>query len=171
MVIPTLETERLELRAFTLADWVPYADMCAQETFVRYLGGTPLSPEEAWEEIAVLLGHWRLLGYGLWAVECRHTGELIGRAGLLNFPGWPDVEICWALAPRFWGQGFATEAARAAVHWAFEVRGLERVISLIHPENLASEAVARRLGETFRERIEFRGRPANVFGLVPPARS
>jgi [ribosomal protein S5]-alanine N-acetyltransferase len=169
--IPTLETKRLKLRAFTLADWAPYSAMHADAAFARYLGGKPLSRQEVWEEIAVILGHWRLLGYGLWALECRRTGELVGRAGLLNPPGWPDVEVCWALAPGFWGQGFATEAARAAVQWAFECAGLDRVISLIHPDNLASEAVARRLGETFRERIDFEGKPTNVYELGAPARA
>ena len=73
--------------------------MYADVSFVRYLSGKPLSKEQAWENIAIILGHWSLLGYGIWALECRTTGQLIGRAGLLNLPGWPDVEVCWALSP------------------------------------------------------------------------
>jgi RimJ/RimL family protein N-acetyltransferase len=103
MNIPTLETARLKLRAFTLDDWGPYAEMYADESFVRYLSGKPLSKDEAWESMAIILGHWNLLGYGIWALECKATGRLIGRAGLLNLPQWPDVEVCWALSPRFWG--------------------------------------------------------------------
>jgi RimJ/RimL family protein N-acetyltransferase len=95
---------------------------------------------------------------------------MIGRAGLLNLPNWPDAEVCWALSPRFWGNGYATEAARAAIDWAFRETGLGRLISLIHPENKASEAVAGRVGASFRERIVFLGKPANVFEIAAPVR-
>jgi RimJ/RimL family protein N-acetyltransferase len=170
MDIPTIETKRLRLRAFTIDDWEPYAGMYADQSFVRYLGGKPLTKGEVWENLAVILGHWALLGYGIWAIERLDTGELVGRAGLLNLPGWPDVEVCWALSPRFWGNGYATEAARASIVWAFEEGGLHRLISLIHPENGASEAVALRLGETYREQITFEGKPTNVYEIINPRR-
>jgi RimJ/RimL family protein N-acetyltransferase len=166
MNIPTLETARLKLRAFTLDDWEPYAEMYADPSFVRYLDGMPLTKEDTWENIAVILGHWALLGYGIWALESKTTGELIGRAGLLNLPGWPDVEVCWALSPRFWGNGYATEAAKASMNWAFAEAGLGRLISLIDPENKASEAVALRLGEKYRDRITIHGRAANVYEIL-----
>jgi RimJ/RimL family protein N-acetyltransferase len=169
--IPTLETARLKLRAFTIDDWEPYAAMYADVSFVRYLGGTPLSKDETWENIAIILGHWTLLGYGIWALESKATGELVGRAGLLNLPGWPDVEVCWALSPRFWGQGYATEAAKASTSWAFEEAGLGRLISLIDPDNRASEAVALRLGENLRERMTFNGKPTDVYEIVNPRRA
>ena len=168
MNIPTIETKRLRLRAVTIDDWEPYAEMYADQSFVRYLGGKPLTKEEVWENLAVILGHWALLGYGIWAIERLDTGELVGRAGLLNLPGWPDVEVCWALSPRFWGNGYATEAARASIVWAFEKVGLHRLISLIHPENGPSEAVALRLGETCREQIIFEGKPTNVYEILNP---
>jgi RimJ/RimL family protein N-acetyltransferase len=170
MDIPTLETARLRLRAFTLEDWGPYAEMYADQSFVRFLEGRTLSRDEVWENIAIILGHWTLRGYGIWALECKETGQLIGRAGLLNLPQWPDAEVCWALSPRFWGRGYATEAGQASVHWAFQEAGLGRLISLIHPENKASEAVALRLGEQFRERITFDGKPANVYEIVNAGR-
>lgn len=170
MEIPVLETSRLRLRAFTRSDWEPYAAMYADAAFARYLGGRPLSKAETFENMAIILGHWALLGYGIWALESKATGELVGRAGLLNLPGWPDVEVCWALAPRCWGNGYATEAASAAVQWAFTAGGLGRLISLIDPENRASEAVALRIGATFRERIIFQDKPTSVYEIVKPAR-
>lgn len=166
MNIPALETPRLTLRAFTIGDWGPYAEMYADASFVRYLGGKRLSREEAWENIAIILGHWALLGYGIWALESKATGQLIGRAGLLNLPGWPDVGVCWALSPRFWGQGYATEAARACIGWAFGEAGLGRLVSLIEPENRASAAVALRVGEALRERITFGGKAIDVYEVV-----
>ena len=171
MTIPALQSPRLKLRAFTVGDWAPYAEMYADASFVRYLGGVRLSKEQAWENMAVILGHWRLLGYGIWALESKATGQLIGRAGLLNLPGWPDVEVCWALSPQFWGQGYATEAAEASIRWAFAEAGLGRLVSLIDPDNRASAAVALRVGETLRERITFNGKPTDVYEILNPGRA
>ena len=171
MDIPTVETVRLRLRAFTVDDWEPYAAMYADASFVRYLGGKVLSKAEAWENIAIILGHWALLGYGIWALEAKATGQLVGRAGLLNLPGWPDVEVCWALSPQSWGHGYATEAGHACIRWAFEERGLGRLVSLIDPENRASEAVALRLGEAFHERISLFGKETNVYEVINRKRS
>ena len=169
--IPTIETERLRLRAFQSGDLEAYAEMYADDLFVRYLGGRPLTKDQAWENMALILGHWSLLGYGIWAIERRGTGELVGRAGLLNLPGWPDVEICWALSAKFWGNGYATEAAGAAINWAFREAGIDRLISLIHPENHRSAAVAIRLGERFREQITFEAKPTDVYEVLSSARA
>lgn len=169
MKIPTIETARLRLRAFESGDLERYAEMYADNRFVRYLGGKTLTKEQTWENLAILLGHWSLLGYGIWAIERQGTDELVGRAGLLNLPGWPGVEVCWALGPEFWGNGYATEAAKAAVDWAFCEAGIHRLISLIHPENKASEAVALRLGADYREQIVLKGKPANVYEIRKPA--
>lgn len=166
MKIPTLETERLRLRAFENRDLEPYAAMYADEQFVHYLGGKTLGKDEVWENMALILGHWSLRGYGIWAVELLDTGELVGRAGLLNLPGWPDVEICWALAPGFWGNGYATEASAAAMDWAFREAEIRRLISLIQPDNRRSEAVAIRLGERFREQIVFKSMTTNVYEIL-----
>lgn len=166
MNIPTIETERLRLRAFEERDLEPYAAMYAEERFARFLEGRPLSRAQAWENIALILGHWALRGYGIWAVERQGSGELVGRVGLLNLPGWPDVEICWALSPKHWGSGYATEASRAAIDWAFGAAGLRRLISLIHPDNEASRAVALRLGEQLREQITFQDKPTDVYEIL-----
>jgi RimJ/RimL family protein N-acetyltransferase len=171
MNIPTIETERLRLRAFEGGDLEPYAEMYADDLFVRYLSGKALTKEQAWENMALILEHWALLGYGIWAIERLGTGELVGRAGLLNLPGWPDVEVCWALSPKFWGNGYATEASKAAINWAFREAGIRRLISLIHPENQRSVAVALRLGERFREQITFEAKPTNVYEVLNSERA
>ena len=171
MNIPTIETDRLRLRVFEPGDLEPYAEIYADDVFVRYLGSKTLTRRQVWENIAIILGHWALLGYGIWAVERLDTGELVGRMGLLNLRGWPDVEICWALSPRFWGNGYATEAGKASINWAFREAGIRRLISLIHPENRRSEAVALRLGERLREQITFEGKPTNVYEVLNSERA
>jgi RimJ/RimL family protein N-acetyltransferase len=171
MNIPTIETERLRLRAFEGGDLEAYAEMYADDLFVRYLSGKTLTKEQAWGNMALIQGHWSLLGYGIWALQRLGTGELIGRAGLLNLPGWPDVEVCWALSPKFWGNGYATEASMAAINWAFREAGIRRLISLIHPDNQHSKAVALRLGERFREQIIFEAKPTNIYEILNSERA
>jgi RimJ/RimL family protein N-acetyltransferase len=152
--IPTLETERLVLRPFREDDFEAHAAMAADPLGVRYLrDGTTLDRLDAWRTFAIVFGHWELRGYGLWALARRGDDRMIGRVGFINPEGWPGFEIGWTLARSEWGNGYATEAARRALAYAFDVMGREKVISVIHPENAASIRVAERIGERF-ERIE-----------------
>ncbi|HEV2861575.1 MAG TPA: GNAT family N-acetyltransferase [Pyrinomonadaceae bacterium] len=161
-----LETERLILRMFREDDFEQYAEMCADPEVVRYLGeGRTLSRGEAWRQMAMILGHWQLRGYGLWAVEERESGKLVGRIGFFNPAGWPGFELGWALRREAWGRGYATEGARRALEYAFAEMGREHVISLIHPENGASVKVAERIGEELEGRTELFGREVLLYGV------
>jgi RimJ/RimL family protein N-acetyltransferase len=146
---PTLETPRLILRGWRAEDLAPYAAMMADARTTRFItrDGLPYSERRTWGEIASLIGHWQLLGHGLFVVEERATGAFLGRVGPLEPPGYPGFEIAWALAPAACGKGYAQEAARAAIDWSFARFPLTRIISLIHPRNTASQRVATRLGE------------------------
>lgn len=104
MLIPQLETPRLILRGFCEQDLDAYAQMCGDPEVMRYLGqGQPLSRSEAWRSMATILGHWQLRGYGLWAVEERSSGIMIGRVGCSQPEGWPGFEIGWTLRRTYWG--------------------------------------------------------------------
>jgi RimJ/RimL family protein N-acetyltransferase len=143
-----LETPRLILRMFRADDFEPYAAICADPDVMRYLGdGRALTRPEAWRQMAMIVGHWQLRGYGLWAVEERSTGALVGRIGLFNPEGWPGLEVGWVLGKTCWGRGYATEGARRVLDHAFTDMGLDRLISLIYPDNTASIRVAERIGE------------------------
>jgi RimJ/RimL family protein N-acetyltransferase len=144
--------------------------MCADAEVMRYIGGgNPLSRTDAWRNLALVLGHWQLRGYGLWAVELRKTGEFIGRIGCWNPEGWPAFEIGWMLLREFWGRGYATEGAHAAVCYAFATLDQPRIISLIRDGNNASVRVAQRLGETYEGRADVMGREAMVYSLARPS--
>jgi RimJ/RimL family protein N-acetyltransferase len=144
----TLETERLLLRPFRDSDIDEYATMCADPEVMRFLGErSVLTRDQAWRQMAMFVGHWQLRGFGVWIVEERASGSLVGRVGLHYPEGWPDRELAWTLARPYWGRGFAHEAARAALAHAFETLGWQRVISLIDPHNHRSIRLAERLGE------------------------
>jgi RimJ/RimL family protein N-acetyltransferase len=167
--IPTIETERLLLRPFRQDDLDEFAALNADPEVVKYLGaGKPWSREETWMQMASFLGHWELRGYGLWAVEERSSRKFIGRIGLLNPEGWSSLELAWTLTRSRWGQGFATEGARAALEYAFNVVKLDHIVSLIDSRNLPSIRVAERVGEKLEERIELRGKQVSVYGIGRP---
>ena len=166
---PILETDRLRLRPLRVTDIDDYADLCADPEVARYLGRGVFLRDQAWRHLAFLVGHWQFRGYGMWAVEERESGAFAGTIGFCNPDGWPGFEIAWTLARRFWGRGYATEGARAALDYAFTVLGQEHVISLIHPENEPSIRVAERLGESLEGRTEVLGRGFLVYGIARPA--
>ena len=113
---PTLDTERLVLRQFEERDLDAYAAMSADAEVMRYIGqGGPIGRDAAWGQLAFFLGHWALRGYGMWALELRASGRLIGRAGFINPEGWPGLELGWLLARDAWGCGYAAEACAAAL--------------------------------------------------------
>jgi RimJ/RimL family protein N-acetyltransferase len=166
----TLETERLLLRMFREEDLDAYAAICADPEVMRYLGeGKPLGRAEAWRQMAMILGHWALRGFGLWAVEERATGALLGRIGFFQPEGWPGFELGWMLRRQSWRKGYATEGARRALAHAFTGMGRDHVISLIHPANAGSIRVAERLGETLERRAELFGHAVLVYGIARAA--
>jgi RimJ/RimL family protein N-acetyltransferase len=165
--IPILLTERLRLRSFRAGDLDDYAAMYADREVLRYLacGMEPWDLGRCWRHMAFTLGHWPLRHCGMWAVEDRETGAFLGSIGFAEPAGWPGCELAWALARRWWGYGYATEGARAALAYAFTVLGKERVVSLIHPENRASIRVAERIGERLQGRIHHLGREMLCFDI------
>lgn len=172
VVIPELRTERLCLRALRVDDLDGYAQMYADPDVMRFLEtGVPLGRAEAFRSMALHLGHWQLRGYGQWALEERATGSFVGRAGLWQPDGWPGLEVGWILHRASWGHGYATEAGRAAMDYAFDVVEADEVISLIRPENDGSIRVAERLGESHHRTIQLLGHDACVYRKQRPAAS
>ena len=144
----TLETPRLLLRPFREQDLDAYAAICADPEVVRYIGdGRPLTRDQTWRHMAMIVGHWRLRGYGNWAVEDRQSHAWMGRIGFWNPEGWPGFELGWMLGRMYWGRGLATEGARVALDYAFSVLDQPHVISPIQPGNSRSIRVAEKLGE------------------------
>ena len=166
LAIPRLETERLTLRAFGEDDVIAIHELLQDPDVVRYVGDRRVPTlQETWRSVAGWLGHWALRGYGQWAIEERTSGHLIGRAGIINPAEWPGAEVGYLLGRAWWGRGFATEAAAAAMDWGFEEIGVDDLLSLIDPANQASIAVVTRLGESLRGDTDLWGHRVLVYGI------
>ncbi len=140
-----VETERLLLRPTSAEDFDGFAAFCADPLAMEHLGGVQ-APSVAWRSLATLTGSWQLLGYSMFSVIEKDTGRWVGRVGPWQPHGWPGPEVGWSIASASWGRGYAPEAARAAIDWAFDALGWEEVIHTIAPGNVNSQAVARKLG-------------------------
>jgi RimJ/RimL family protein N-acetyltransferase len=149
---PRIETDRLVLRRWDVdGDLDAYAEICADPEVMKFIGdGTTRNRDQCAEQIVAFERIWNERAFGLFAVDRVDTGELIGFTGLA-IPDFlpeimPAVEIGWRLARAQWGQGFATEAARAALAFGFDRVGLDRIVSVYAVGNDASGNVMQKLG-------------------------
>jgi RimJ/RimL family protein N-acetyltransferase len=160
-----LETERLRFRMFHESDFPTYEQWTSRIEIMRYLGGKTFDRIQAWRHLAYQIGHWHFLGHGYYAVEEKSTGALIGRVGYTSHPGWPGFELGWTIIPEYQGRGYATEAARMLLRYAFDHMKLTRVISLIHPDNAPSRRVAEKLGQTIEGQTEVLTMPVLIYAI------
>lgn len=165
--IPTIETDRLILRGWKEDDAGGLAKLYGTEENTRFIGGM-LSPSDAWRMVAQRIGQWHLRGFALFAVEEKASGAFVGHCGP-NFPaGWPEREIGWGLVPGFHGKGYAIEAARASLAFAYQVLGWTTAISLIDADNLPSQKLAERMGATYESTQQVTSFTAGVYRHLPP---
>jgi ribosomal-protein-alanine N-acetyltransferase len=146
---PELTTSRLRLRRWRRDDRDAFAALNGDPRVMEHFPGC-LSPVQSRDLMRRLDEHFDRHGFGLWAVEVPGVAEPIGFTGLrrVDFEAHftPAVEVAWRLAFEHWGRGYATEAARAALDFAFGGLGLEEVVSFSVPANARSLAVMARLG-------------------------
>jgi len=163
---PELETERLRLRLFHRGDLDAYARMTGDAETMRFVArGAPLDRDGAWRSLGHLLAHWQIRGYGLWAAEEKASGALVGRIGLLRREGRRDLEVSWLVARERWGEGLATEGARAALGHAFAALGARRAIGAIAADNAASLPLAQKLGPRYAKTSRVDGRVVSIYAI------
>ena len=147
------------------SDFEQYAAMHMDPEVTKYTVRTNLNRMEAWRHLAVMVGHWHLRGFGMWGVFEKSTGALAGRVGFHEPDGWPDFELGWTIGRAWWGKGYATEAAKRCVDFAFDEMGRDHLISLIDPQNTASIRVAERIGETVEGEYQLGEHRLLVYGI------
>jgi len=167
-----VETARLALRLPQLADAAALMDIFWDPEVVARkqvtLREPPAGIDLATRNTSDMIRQWQLRGYGQWSVVEKASGEVVGCVGFYHpQAGWPGVDLGWLLHRSRWGRGLATEAAAAALQWAWQHTAIEHVISLIAPDDERSIRIATKIGEQF-ERADVdpaNGEPVHVYGI------
>jgi RimJ/RimL family protein N-acetyltransferase len=158
-----LESERMFLRQFEDDDWRDLHLYYSDAEAMTFTQGRALSEGETWRVMCSMIGHWQLRGYGPYALEQKSSGKVLGTVGLWYPNNWPEAEIKWGLARRFWGRGFASEAASLVLASVAEnLPGLVP-ISMIHDDNSASIALALALGARRESSIDYEGEAHGIY--------
>lgn len=171
---PEILTDRLRLRAHSVADYERVAAMWSDPGVTRFIGGKPQTREEAWSRLLRYGGMWALTGKGFWVIEEKDTRRFLGEVGVMDVKRDMDPpfaadenEVGWALLPTSQGKGYAGEAVTAAMNWAMRTLTFRQLVCIINPENEPSIRLAGKLG--FRERIRttYHGSPTIQFERAP----
>lgn len=156
-----IQTERLTLRPYTVADYDAYAAMVADPVVVRH-AGAPMTGEEAWMRLLRFIGHWSVFGHGLFAVLDRTTGQYLGETGFMDFRREVATrldtmpEAAWVFTRAAQGKGYAHEAAAAAHRWMDEHHAPPATQCMISPGNRESIRLAEKLGYRPHDRPQYR---------------
>jgi RimJ/RimL family protein N-acetyltransferase len=169
-----IETRQLQLRPPTVEDIEGYHLLYSEAEDSENFAVPPLSAEDAWSRLLRSIGHWSHYKYGLFIVECRRSGKLVGEIGFANFhrgngPAFDDhPEAGWKISKCERGRGLATESMLAATQWLADRLRPARAVCMIHPANAPSLAVASRIGFTEYDRSTYKDRPVILLSRLWP---
>lgn len=152
---PVFQTARMSCRRWLPSDLDALEAVYGDPQVVRWVGdGTPLprSGCEAW--LKVTESNYQKRGYGMFTLEDRESGEIVGFCGLVHPGGQPEAEIKYALLPAYWGQGLASEAVPALLAYGAQHHKLTHIIATVDPENLASQRVLLKAGMSKGELVQ-----------------
>jgi RimJ/RimL family protein N-acetyltransferase len=143
-----LDSERLRLREFRAADVDALYRLNSDPRVMRYIGDGSIDTRETTERaVTRSMKYYRNFpGLGVWPAEDRESGAFVGWFCLKYVPETVEIEVGYRLAPEAWGRGYASEGARAVVRYGFSALGLDRIIGLTHPDNVASQRVLQKAG-------------------------
>ena len=162
-----IETERLLLRPFARDDLDEFASINADAAVMRYIGdGKPQTRAQTEMRLNAILNHWTQHGFGLWAVVDKASNALSGFCGLQYLDNTAEIEVGYRLARQFWGLGYATEAAAATLRYAFEVLGLDRIVAVVQPENVASQSVIEKIGLRYVKDARFYNSDVEYYAIT-----
>jgi RimJ/RimL family protein N-acetyltransferase len=153
-----LETDRLRFATWTPEDWSAFKKIATDPLVVQYITtGEPWPDDRIHEFVARQCENWEKQRICLWKLLPKDSDTLIGICGLQRLPQGPDVEVGWWLAPSHWGKGLATEAARQALAYGFEVSNFERIVAIAQSANRDSLRVMERIGMRFEREAVHKG--------------
>jgi RimJ/RimL family protein N-acetyltransferase len=165
-----LVTDRLDLQPVSMKDADRLAPFHADHRVMKFLQHGVLSRAESDALVARYEAEWPALGFGSWTVVERATGQLIGVGGLRVHSGDLGITVRGALVPEKQNQGYGPELGRAAIAFAFDVVGIDRVIGVTLAENIAGQRSLEKFGMVFERRFEVEGRSLLLYAVLNPNR-
>jgi len=164
-----MRTERLVFCAWSETDWLAFKPIAIDPEVMRYISeGLPWPDDRIQKFVQRQMNCFRDRGYCLWKLLEPDTSQMIGFCGLQPLANTSDIEIGWWLARSHWGRGLATEAARAALRDGFERAGLQRIVAVAHPANLASRHVMEKLGMRYERDTQHKGIDVVLYAILAP---
>jgi [ribosomal protein S5]-alanine N-acetyltransferase len=143
-----LQLDGFTMRSLQYSDLDDLAGIWSDPEVTRFLPsqGVPISRENTEKTLQSFLDHWQQRGYGVWAIFETHRSQMVGYCGLRYLESLNEVEVLYGLNRAYWGRGIATQAAKAAVLYGFNVANLDRIIAMALPDNFASRRVMKKAG-------------------------
>ena len=148
-----LETERLLLREFTPDDALDVFNLNDDYEVIRYTGDVGFKSVEAARTFLINYNHYQLYGFGRWACILKSDKQVLGWCGLKFMPEKGEYDLGYRFSKKYWGHGYATEAARASLHYGFTTLGLLEIVGRAAKANLASIRVLEKLGMKYHQDI------------------
>jgi len=159
-----LESKRLRFATWEAEDWKAFREIATNPLVMRYIGTGEIWPDERIREFVTRQSeNWNKYGFCLWKLLAKLDGALVGICGLQPLAESPEVEVGWWLAPAYWGQGLATEAAQQALVYGFEVNKLNRIVAVARPANQASIRIMEKIGMHYEREMVHRGSVAVLY--------
>jgi ribosomal-protein-alanine N-acetyltransferase len=147
-----LETERLLIRRFTLADLDKLIETRSDSEVNKYLGGkTFQNPVALKKRLGFYMNCYEKFGFGMCAMIWKPTGEMIGSSGIQPLEDTGEIEVGYSIVKEFWRQGIGFECARAWLKYGFENANLERIVAVAYPENVGSWRIMEKCGMKYEK--------------------
>jgi len=163
-----LETERLYLREITADDAQRAYDLNLDPEVIRYTGDVAFLNVEEARKFLVTYDHYKIYGFGRWAVIDKNTNEFLGWCGLKFTPALDEYDIGFRFFKKHWNKGFATEAARACIDLGFKKFGMKVIVGRAMPDNKASIRVLTKIGLNFLEERITDGETEFIYQILNP---
>lgn len=161
-----IHTKRLFMRKPLIEDVEQFYSILKEEVVGKWLAKSRgMSKGEAKDYIIQLISHWEQYDFGVWLLVNRNTGELLGHCGLRKIDETGEIEIMYLLDPEYWGNGYASEAAKASIQYAKEMMNVKRIIARVKVENENSKKLLRNLGFTYTHDVDHSSRLLSYFEL------
>lgn len=161
------KTNRLYLRELTIDDAIHFFEMNNDDTVIRYTGDVPFASIDAAKTfLDAYQVNYRDYKMGRWAVCLNTTNEMIGWCGLKYHTQENLVDVGYRFYQAHWGNGYATEATKAALEYGFHVLKLERIVAHVHKDNIASHKVVLKAGLSFVKDFVYDNKPAKFYEIT-----